>query len=621
MKMFTPKELAEKILPYDSFDIFNKECGITLPQKGSETYALAVDMGEKYLDYTIPVLPLSQYIRFTDDGNRNGYETPYFDRRRALISLMSAELCEGEGRFISKIMDILFAICEESTWVVPAHNYSVKCHTEPVIAKMPEPVGDKIWAIDLFSAETGAHVALALYLFKEKFEEKIPRLFCDRLRYELNRRIVRPYLDTYDLWWMGYNRPSVNNWNPWINLNVMTVAVFSAEDTRTRHALAEKCAESINFYANSLPADGGCDEGPNYWGVAGACLAEFAELCFYATGGKYNVFDNKLLFDAVDYIRKANIADDYYFNCADSHAKTRPDHALIRRIAKKLGNENLYCFANSHMKEGAKKLFERGASHHLPCTALFSMCDAEYDTDAPGYKALRCEVFESMEVACLRECDDPQKGFYLGTKGGHNAENHNHLDVGNYIVYCDGKPVVIDAGVGTYTKFTFSLDTRYNMFAFRTEDHNLPLINGHGQWIEREHHAEDFTVKRAENTVSMQLKEAYSNKDEIESFTRTASLSDGKITVCDSIKLLSPGSAEFFVTVLNKPEKLGKNTFRIAEDAVIRFSDGFDVTAHPIVFEDAAFARDWETDRIYKFSIKSAENLKTIELVAEISHG
>ena len=40
-------------------------------------------------------------------------------------------------------------------------------------------------------------------------------------------------------------------------------------------------------------------------------------------------------------------------------------------------------------------------------------------------------------------------GFYVAAQGGHNAESHNHNDVGNFIVFLNGKPVIVDVGVET----------------------------------------------------------------------------------------------------------------------------------------------------------------------------
>ena len=87
-----------------------------------------------------------------------------------------------------------------------------------------------------------------------------------------------------------------------------------------------------------------------------------------------------------------------------------------------------------------------------------------------------------------------RRGFYLAAKGGHNAESHNHNDVGNFIVYADGRPVLIDAGVGTYTAKTFS-PQRYEIWTMQSAYHNLPTINGFLQKDGRQFRAENVVIQ------------------------------------------------------------------------------------------------------------------------------
>ena len=619
MSLFNPDLFASQVLPIDKFCPFDTINGkkTRFPSKSSKAGKLLIKKANDCIDFEIPILPLSQYIRFAEDGNRKEYETPYFSRRQALKDLMLGELCEKQGRFIPKIMDILFAICEESTWVIPAHNHSAKNHLNVFHAKMPETLGENIWNIDLFSAATGALVAVCHYLFYDEFEKRIPELFNDRLYYELEKRLVKPYLNTTELWWMGYNRKGINNWNIWINLNMLTICAFAVKDDKKRFHLSRKIAESANLYYDSMPTDGGCDEGPSYWGKAGACLAMFAELAYCVTGKKCNVFGDEKLGKIVDYIRKVNIADNYYVNCADGHPICRPNGTLLRRYGKLFGNEKLTRFGNDLLE---KCNFDPLIDPSLAYSVILTLSDMQPDKTIKKYEPDKVTLFEKLELALLRETDDSNKGFFVGIKGGHNAESHNHLDVGNYIVYCDGRPVIIDAGVGTYTKFTFINEYRYNMFAFRTQDHTLPLINGKGQWIERIHHADNFSLNKEQNTVSMELKEAYVNKDEIKSFERTLKFDNETITVSDKLLLNSCGFAEFFIPIYNKPEKLSDTVFKIDENAYIEFSRGFDITFEEIKFEIPSFVADWNRNEMYKFSIKTKENSSQISLQTKITH-
>ena len=82
---------------------------------------LVVAEAEKLLDYQVPVIPLSVYRRYYIDGNRSEMQSYYFKRRSALMYLAIAEFYERQGRFTNKLIDVIWAILEESTWLLSAH--------------------------------------------------------------------------------------------------------------------------------------------------------------------------------------------------------------------------------------------------------------------------------------------------------------------------------------------------------------------------------------------------------------------------------------------------------------------------------------------------------------------
>ena len=47
--------------------------------------------------------------------------------------------------------------------------------------------------------------------------------------------------------------------------------------------------------------------------------------------------------------------------------------------------------------------------------------------------------------------------------------------MGNVVVFVDGKPVIVDAGVETYTRKTFSAE-RYTIWTMQSAYHTLPTI-------------------------------------------------------------------------------------------------------------------------------------------------
>ena len=79
--------------------------------------------------------------------------------------------------------------------------------------------------------------------------------------------------------------------------------------------------------------------------------------------------------------------------------------------------------------------------------------------------------YPETEVCYMRN----KTGFFVAAKGGNNAESHNHNDVGSFELYIDQTPMIIDAGVGAYTRQTFSSE-RYAIWNTQSNYHNLPII-------------------------------------------------------------------------------------------------------------------------------------------------
>lgn len=127
----------------------------------------------------------------------------------------------------------------------------------------------------------------------------------------------------------------------------------------------------------------------------------------------------------------------------------------------------------------------------------------------------------------------------FAAKGGHNKESHNHNDVGSCILYYDARPILIDAGVGTYTRQTFGPE-RYTIWTMQSEYHNLPLINGTAQKDGKEFAARNQQYKATAQTISYQvdIAGAYSQEANVKSWIRGYTLHRKKdFTITDKWEL------------------------------------------------------------------------------------
>ena len=144
------------VLPYDAARLFSDRESALCDADFSGIIALA----EEQLQKPVPSLPASLYREYVENGNRNRYEAPYFNRRNAALILALAEYAEKTGRFTDLLIDYLWAICDEASWVIPAHNTPRHGKWQA----LPDAFGcgedDDIFYIDLFAAATGADLAL-----------------------------------------------------------------------------------------------------------------------------------------------------------------------------------------------------------------------------------------------------------------------------------------------------------------------------------------------------------------------------------------------------------------------------------------------------------------------------
>jgi hypothetical protein len=147
-----------------------------------------------------------------------------------------------------------------------------------------------------------------------------------------------------------------------------------------------------------------------------------------------------------------------------------------------------------------------------------------------------------MQMMAARDREGTTDGLYLAAWGSHNAQSHNHNDVGNAIVFADGTPVFVDVGRPTYTAQTFS-SKRYDIWAMQSGYHNLPTVNGRMQKDGRAFAAKDVVYQAGDASAAlmMDIAPAYPAEAGIKEWVRTAQLERGRqIVLSDAFVLKAP---------------------------------------------------------------------------------
>jgi hypothetical protein len=147
-----------------------------------------------------------------------------------------------------------------------------------------------------------------------------------------------------------------------------------------------------------------------------------------------------------------------------------------------------------------------------------------------------------MQLMAARDRDGSSDGLYVAAWGSHNAQSHNHNDVGNAIVYADGAPVIVDVGRPTYTAQTFS-SRRYEIWAMQSAFHNLPTVNGRMQRDGLAFRARDvvYQASAVSATLMMDIAPAYPESAGVKAWIRTVQLERGRQAVLsDAFALRAP---------------------------------------------------------------------------------
>ena len=519
-----------------------------------------IAQGQKYLDYTWQSVNATAYLAYERTGNRQVMERPMSANRVALNALMLAELAEGKGRFVDQLINGTWHIAHMPSWVLSAH-----LPRQRTKRALPDPEHQ---IIDLGSGSLGAQMSAAYHFFHETFD-KVDPVISRVIKSAVKKQILDPYLDVTNYkphWWHGFDlKPGavVNNWNPWCNADVILCFLLIEEDQERLHKAVDQSFKSINKFIDYVKKDGACEEGPAYWGHAAGKLYDYLQIMDYAYEGQVPLLKEQLIKDMGEYISRSFVRDGWVVNFADATAKLSYSPSLIYNYGKAVSSVEMQDFAIYNLareSEGKYALPKPVMGNDIfrsleslkyinEMTQRVNQLNAEI---ASGYAFeqsiadLRNHVpsftwYPETQFCYIKNESD----WFFAAKGGHNNESHNHNDIGTFILYKGAVPVFVDAGVGTYTKKTFSRD-RYAIWSMQSGWHNLPEINGISQKNGGEFKARNVEAngKGKAKSFKLDIAGAYNSDARCKSWTREYKVSDNLLTITDEYKLESRSAAD-----------------------------------------------------------------------------
>ncbi|WP_019909855.1 heparinase II/III family protein [Paenibacillus sp. HW567] len=403
--------------------------------------------GARLKGTAIPGLTYELFSIYSRTGSRLEYEGVYFERRRILNTAVLLSLLEPEQEsHVSAVCEIVWSICGENTWCLPAHV------GESGISE----------TIDLFSAETG----FALSEIRCLLGDRLPALLQARIQEEVHKRLFVPYLTSGPYHW----ETATHNWAAVCSGSMGSAALLLIKDPEVLTDILIKVQDTMEYYLRGFGEDGACLEGLGYWNYGFGYFVYYADLLRRRSKGALDWFGRDKVGSIASFQQKCFLGGDLVANFSDSQ------------------------------QNGSVFL---GLSHYLavaypeveppPASLRAAYTDDHCSRWAPALRNLlwRCPEAGSSEWGSassylpdaawlLSRRIGPEGAFGFAAKGGNNAEPHNHNDLGQFILLGEGTVYLSDLGCGEYTADYFGA-ARYTYDCNGSQGHSVPIIDGQYQ--------------------------------------------------------------------------------------------------------------------------------------------
>ncbi|TWT78869.1 Heparinase II/III-like protein [Planctomycetes bacterium CA13] len=494
----------------------------------------AIQSAETLLDTPMPELTDEIYLDFSKTGNRTRCQRVLSLRHSRLSKFTMAECLENRGRFLEALEQSIRDICSEKTWVLPAHDRELKNFR-----------GNEV-NIDLAVAGLSWELATTYYWLGDQLNPEIRQL----IRNELNRRTFVPfmrYVKTGEpkMWWVT----GTNNWNAVCLAGTVGAALAVIEDPKERAFFVAAAEKSIPYFLSGFTPDGYCSEGMGYWNYGFGHFVYLSETLRQATDGEIDWLRLPNVRNIATFGQRIEIGGGVYPAFADCSVKAHPGSSLMAYLSRvyQMGMSDVEQHGLGH---------SAGLRGSLVSAGVYVFPNAANRVAPAQSSALSIrDYFKDAEIYIARPAQNSKCRAAVALKGGHNAEHHNHNDVGSYVFVVGDQPVLVDPGGEVYTARTFS-GKRYDSKVLNSYGHSVPRVAGQLQKTGRNAAAKilrtEFSDEKDE--LEIDLKAAYAVPD-LKSLKRTFIYwrsKEGTLQVKDEVEFSSPQTFETALVTLGR---------------------------------------------------------------------
>jgi len=377
--------------------------------------------------------------------------------------------------------------------------------------------------IDLGARKFGSDLALAELLLGDK----LPQDLRQEMKENLRRRIITPYLkscqenDRENQW-----ITSTSNWNSVCTSGSVFVILATSERLEERLAAIGSALNSMKHYLSGLGDDGYCSEGIGYWGYGFGHYLYLAQILSDYTEGQIDLFTfhhPEKLKRVARFPENFMIQNGVFPAFSDNNIKN----------PSSFGNFAKAMTAHYYGSSWPFNTVHEQATEQLIQWSTLADDHEGYVPDLPDHS-----YFEHSGVVTSRGRQPVP--FSIALKTGHNAENHNHNDVGSYSLILGDDLIAGDIGKPVYIAGAFSSKNK----ARSSWGHPVPEVDGKLQSKGASFHGAIESTEFSKNSdrITMDIRPAY-EVDALRKLIRVIEndkSGEGCVTIEDTFQASSP---------------------------------------------------------------------------------
>jgi hypothetical protein len=497
----------------------------------------AIERAEEAKGEPVPPLPASQYLEYDRTGTRQNYESVLRTRGSRLSAFALAECFEREGRFLDDVLDYAWATCEQATWLLPAHLGEEHDDGPQYRSGLPGVVPDEERNVALRSAGTARELAELDHVLGDRLHPALR----ERIRHEVDRRVLTPYEAREDFWWLD---PPTNNWNAVCNAGVSIAALYLLDDADRQARIVAKAARSLEGYLADFDRDGCTAEGIGYWNYGFGNYVDLAAHLDARTSREYSLHSPPIVREIAQYPLRIEMSPGHFVPFSDGSEDAAVDPFTACWLGRELDLPGLAARGRREFEDDPES---GGFGDTLRTLRAVRTVPGGLEVPVPPRR-----VHLTGHDWWLSRGDpaDPET-LVVAAKGGHNDESHNHNDLGSFVVHHRGESLLTDLGSPQYDADYFT-DRRYEYLVARSLGHSVPYVNGAEQAAGEEYAATvtEQTDGDDADTFALDLAGAYPEEAGLSSLDRTFTLdrARGRLRIEDEAAFA--GGDNEFVEVL-----------------------------------------------------------------------